>query len=88
MPDVLIAAGPGAGGYDERRVGQIELHQHRGAFAGIHPNSLFPTELVRFRSSGWPLEVRKRPVATGLERLTGKYLDIHQVEMDGMGIGR
>jgi len=86
MPDILIAASPGAGRYDERRGGQIELHQHRCAFTRVHANGLFPTEFVRFRSTGRSLEVGKRAIAADLERLARKHLDVHQVEMDGMSI--
>src|SRR4051794_23465918 len=88
MPDVFIAAGPRTDGHYERCGREIELHQHGRAFAWVHPHRLFPTELIRLRSSGRPLEIGKWAVAAHLEWLAGEHLNINKVEMDGVRIGR
>src|SRR5207302_5847845 len=80
MPDVLIAASPGAHGNGKRQAGwQVELHDHGGAFAGIHAYGFLPALLVRLRPARRSAEIRYATEPADLERLPLAQLHIGHV---------
>ena len=86
MPDVFVAAGPGAGRI-AHRCGQFwkgESGNDGGGFARVHPNGFLPASLVGVRHSRLAGELQFARYS--FERLPLDDLDVNQVEVNGMGI--
>ena len=87
VPDVLIPVNivPCARVNGEGHLRQVKLHDHRGHFSRVHPDGLLPANFVGIRESFCPRcggKSRRRCI----ERRPLDDLDVHQVEVDWMGV--
>src|SRR5678816_652064 len=80
MPHVFVAARARACRYGKGGARQIELHDHGGALAWIHPDRFLPAELVGIGRPRWAEE----PWTSGVERLTRDDLDVDEMKVDRM----